>query len=368
MSPVATFVSFRLGGTDGVAIETQKWQQALDALGFETRRIAGELSGPARPCDTLIPGLAIEPKESEQRAVDGEPDLVAQLRDALLGSDVIVVENLLSIPLNLPAARALTSVLQNDRLFVQARIVLHHHDLAWQRPHLHHVKELPPDLPGALHVTINDISRHELADRGIAATTIRNCFDLDAPHGDRASTRAALGLHPDDLLVLQPTRAIQRKGIPTALALTEGLAAAALNPHFWLAGEPEEGYGPVLDELLAAARIPILRGRTEHMADAYAACDLVTFPSTWEGFGNPVIESIWAGKPLAVGHYPVLEELLSYGFQFLDANDPEAVAQWIAAPQPSVLERNLEIARQHFSLPALTTQLAELFNAAGWHT
>lgn len=358
MNPVATFVSFRLGGTDGVAIEAQKWQQALASLGFRTRRVAGELSGPPQPDDTLVPGLAIEPKRPVH-----EPDLMAQLRDALASSDVIVVENLLSIPLNLPAARALSNVLRAQPP-AHMPAILHHHDLAWQRPRLRHIQELPPDLPQAIHVTINDISRRELASRGIVATTIRNCFDLNAPQGDRTSTRAALGLRDNNLLVLQPTRAIERKGIPTALALAESLIA--LHPSFWLVGEAEEGYGPVLDDLLAATPIPVLRGRTERMADAYAACDLITFPSTWEGFGNPVIESVWAGKPLAVGHYPVLDELLDYGFEFLDANSPHSVERWLADPQPSVLERNLAIARRHFSIPALTAQLDNLLSTAGW--
>ena len=78
------------------------------------------------------------------------------------------------------------------------------------------------------------------------------------------------------------------------------------------------------------------------MSDAYAACDLVVFPSTGgEGFGQPVIESVWADRPLAVLSYPALEEILALGFSFLPADDPDAVARRApaagrgdAGPQP----------------------------------
>ncbi len=68
--PIAALVSFRLGGTDGVSVESRKWQWALEQLGFEVRRVAGEIAGPALPHDVVLPALAIAPP-------DGVPALTA---------------------------------------------------------------------------------------------------------------------------------------------------------------------------------------------------------------------------------------------------------------------------------------------------
>jgi glycosyltransferase involved in cell wall biosynthesis len=322
--------------------------------------VAGELADGPGPDDVVLPGLA---------ATSTEPPDPAALVRALAGADLVVVENVLSLPLDPAAARALAGVLAG----VRGRVLLHHHDMTWQRPELVHLTGWPPRLPGAIHVTINDFSRRELAERrAIEATTVRNGFDLDAPPGRREETRAALGLVEEEILVLQPTRAIARKNVPAALALAEALAARGVGRgrvRYWLPGPAEDGFGPVLDGILAGAGVPVLRhppgslrlpGGPGTMADAYAACDLVAFPSTDEGFGQPVIESVWARRPLAVARYPALEEILPLGFSFLDASDPEGVARALTHPDPARADSNLAVARAHFSLEALTERLRAL--------
>jgi glycosyltransferase involved in cell wall biosynthesis len=102
------------------------------------------------------------------------------------------------------------------------------------------------------------------------------------------------------------------------------------------------------------------------MAAAYGACDVVAFPSTMEGFGNPVIESAVHRRPLAVADYPVLRELASFGFRWLPAGSPPAVASWLAAPDAAWIDANAEIARHHFSLAALQDRVGALFEAQGW--
>lgn len=378
--PVASMVSFRLGGPDGVSVQAATWGRALERLGYTVRRVAGELADGPRPGDVVVPGLAVAaeaaPGPGGQRPAAPMGPHASELRAALRGSAVVVVENVLSLPLHLEAARALTAVLAE--LPADARVLLHHHDFAWQRPETESITELPPRLPGAVHVTINDFSRRELADRRIDAVTVRNAFDLDAPPGRRAATREALGVGTDDLLVLQPTRAIARKNIPASLRLAEGLAERLARPVvYWLPGPAEDGYAATLAEVLAATTVPVLRdipnslrlsseGAPAGMGDAYAACDLVTFPSTGgEGFGQPVIESVWADRPLAVLRYPALDEILALGFSFLPADDPDVVAAALGEASRRdgvgpVAARNRELAQAHFSMKALERALEAL--------
>ncbi len=343
--PRAVIVSFRLGGGDGVSVEAAKWAWALGQLGLEVMTVAGE--GAA---DRIVPGLAI---------TASEPPTTREVHGAFAGADLVVVENLCSLPLN-PAAAAVVA-----RCLAGRPAVLHHHDLPWQRPHLAHLPP-PPDDPAWRHVTINEISRRELAARGIAATTVYNAFDPDPHPGRRDATRAALGVSDHELLVLQPTRALPRKRVGAGIALAEALGAT-----YWLLGDAEDGFGPELDRLLAAARCPVRHGPAGSwcgVADAYAASDVVTLPSSWEGFGNPAVESATHRRPLAVGPYPVAAELAAFGFEWFPADDPGPIARWLERPEPSrcaLLERNAAVARRHFALRDLPARVAGVLAGVG---
>ncbi len=141
-------LSFRLGGTDGVSIEAAKWSRRPG-----TARVSKSSGSPGRspdrhrPGDTVLPWLAIDAPDrpGRRRARTG----------ASRGSDLVVVENLCSLPLNEPAATTTAAVLAS---FIDAdgRVVFHHHDLPWQRPTTAHVLGFPPALD-ALHVAINEL-------------------------------------------------------------------------------------------------------------------------------------------------------------------------------------------------------------------
>jgi len=324
-------VSFRLGGGDGVAVEVAKWAGALDLLGWTVRSVAG-----AGQADALLPGLAMHAPEPPTRA---------EVDDALAGADLVIVENLCSLPLN-PGAAAVVAAACAGR-----PALLHHHDLPWQRPLLAHLPP-PPDDPAWAHVTINELSRTELAAHGIAATTIYNTFDPDPAPGERARVRETLGVPEGTPLLLQPTRALARKNVAGAIALAD-----ALDATYWLLGPAEDGYGPELERLVARARCRVLLGPPR----GGCTIDAVLLPSFWEGFGNPSVESATYRRPLAVGPYPVAAELAAFGFEWFDAADPAPLARWLEHPDLHLIAHNQRVAADHFNLADLPARLAAVF-------
>jgi glycosyltransferase involved in cell wall biosynthesis len=327
----AAVVSYRLGGLDGVSVEAAKWAGALRALGLAVWTVAGE--GGA---DRLVPGLGAWTDEAPDRAA---------LTAALDGADVVVAENICSLPLNPAAAAAVAAALRGRPA------VLHHHDLPWQRSGM---GDAVPDDPHWVHVAITELSRRQLEERGVGAVVVRNRFALEEA-GDRRRGRAEAGIGEAARLALQPTRAIRRKNVPAGLEV-----ARAVGATYWLTGPAEEGYGPELARLLAGAAVHVLRRPAAVMADAYAAADVVLLPSSWEGFGNPAVEASVHRRPVVVGPYPVAEELRRLGFRWFSLTETGALRDWLDDPDPGLLEHNRKVVRRHLDLADLPARLEEV--------
>ncbi len=333
-------VSYRLGGPDGVSVVAGQWGRALAQLGWSVRTVAGR-----GPVDVLVPGLAW-PAVSDP--------VIGEVAAALEGCDVVIVENLCSLPLHTAASAAVASVLAGRPA------VLHHYDLPWQRARFRSSGWAPPDDPGWAHVVINERSRGELAERGVVAMVEPLRIEAAwAAGGRRRPTRDRLGVAEGERLVLQPTRAIARKGVADGVAL-----AAAAGATYWLTGPAEEGFEAELEVVLGRSPGRVLRGADERgltMADAYAAADAVVLPSTWEGFGLPLLEAAVARRPLAVRRYPVAADLeRAHRFAWLAVDDAVGLRSALERPDEEALNRNEAIVLDCFNVSDLPTRLTSI--------
>jgi len=358
MSQRVAFVSFRFGATDGVSVVARTWMDAFAAMGAEVVTVTGGPTEATAYPNRAVAGLGLD---DDLPADKIEP----ALRDSLDDVDLTVVENVLTIPVNLAASRATAAVLAGRPALV------HHHDPPWHRRRFAHITELPATDPAWRHVAITRLLADELAERGIDASVIHNAFP-EPPHRPpaeraaiRSAVRTAVGLPRNDLVVAHPVRAIERKNLPAAIALAEQLGAT-----YWLLGPAEEGYATELGSVLGAARCPVVHHPWADSEGIYLAADHITFPSTWEGFGNPPLEASLYRRTVSVGDYPVADELRAFGFEWFSPNDVDGIRSAVEHPddprQVARADRNQRIARESFSLERMTADLAAVLDEAGW--
>ena len=99
--------------------------------------------------------------------------------------DLLIPQNLLSFPLNIPLTLALTELIAENHI----PTIGHHHDFGWERKPLvvnsvgdYISMAFPPDLPTVQHVVINSEARHQLARRkGVSSSIVPNVMDFGNP-------------------------------------------------------------------------------------------------------------------------------------------------------------------------------------------
>lgn len=393
-------------------MEVAKWVQVLQRLGHKAYFCAGELGGYAVK-GTRIPELHFQNEAIQQingRAFGKDTDIDPRhLLDeiGLLGSelrvpllefiranrlDLIIVQNALAIPMNLPLGVCLTGLIAEEKI----PTIAHHHDFYWERERYQTNAILdfldtyfPPDIATIRHVTINTIARNRLKQRrGIDSAVIPNVFDFATPPRSlddyNQDFREALGLNAATPLIVQPTRVIQRKGIELAIELVSRLGSSAkrlfithsatdegLDYWRWIKREARMmGVSlELIDHLTGEERRRQNGKKIYSLADAYLNADLITYPSVYEGFGNALIESVYYKRPVVVNRYPVYNsDIRPLGFQFIELDgyvDDRAidqVMQIIRSPVSAdkMVEGNFAIAREHFSLETLEIKLKQL--------
>ena len=386
--------------------------KVLQQMGHDTFFCAGELGGYASQ-GTLIPKLHFADQTIQaisERAFGEHADqngseiaesiythadeLRAPLRHFIRSNelDLIIVQNALTIPMNLPLGVCLTGLIAE----LGINTIAHHHDFYWerQRYQTNGILDLldttfPAKLPSIKHVTINTIAQKRLlARRGIDSIVVPNVFDFENQMQTiddfNRDFRASLGLEPEDLLVLQPTRVIQRKGIEMAIELIKRLGHSRARLYIthrsddeglaywhWIKREAQVMGVDVqlIDHLIAPERNQVNGHKIYSLWDAYPFADLITYPSVYEGFGNALLEAMYFKRLTVVNRYPVYNaDIKPLGFQFIELDgfvNDSAVAQvqqllQDPAQVQAITETNYKLGLEHFSLNVLRAKLEEL--------
>ena len=141
-----------------------------------------------------------------------------------------------------------------------------------------------------------------------------------------------------------------RKNHRTLLAAFALAVQARPGLQLDLAGAPYKEADAIAEEVREAERtLPGLRwhGQVDHdeLRALYAACDFTVYPSLLEGFGLPVIESLWFGRPCVCANFGVMvENAVGGGCLTADVREPRALADaMIALADDHVLRQRLTI-------------------------
>jgi mannosylglucosylglycerate synthase len=406
------FVSTRFAGTDGVSLETEKWAEFFEKIGFNCFYFAGEVDRPPER-SYHVPEAHFQNPEIKaiyhacfgvQIRKRGTTDKIYHMKERLKDHlykfirkykiNLLIPQNALTIPLNLPLGIALAELISETGI----QTIAHHHDFFWERQHFktNAVWEylnmaFPPHLPHINHVVINSSADNQLSLRtGVSSTIIPNIMDFENPPAPvdeyAADVRESLGIEKDELLILQPTRVVKRKGIEHAIEMVNrlGLKAKLVISH--ASGDEGHDYEQRVREYSKLMKVDTLfvsdiinerRGMTPDghkiytLEDIYPHADLVTYPSNFEGFGNAFLEAVYYRKPIVVNTYSIYSmDIKPKGFSVIEIDGyvTEAAVRKTKKvlkdqkQRQKMVDQNYDIARRYYSFDILHHKLKGLIS------
>lgn len=407
------FVSTRFSGMDGVSLESAKWAQILWDHEHISYWYAGKLDrDPA--VSMLVPEAYFGASENEwinDRAFGTRmrtPELTRRingLADFLKGTiydfvsdysiDILIIENALCLPMHIPFGLALTNFIAETEM----PTVAHHHDFYWERTRFlvnsvgdYLSMAFPPTLPSIQHVTINTFAQDSLSwRRGASSIMVPNVLNFEKPPTDKfadSDFRKRIGIDEDDIMLLQPTRVVPRKGIEHSISLISQLN----DPRYKLVVSHESGdegleYHDTLIDMAERAGVDLrfvhahmdktcpfgINGRDEEegtsLAEVYYHADLVTYPSLYEGFGNALLEAFYYRKPVLVNRYSIfISDIEPKGFKtitmdgYITRSVLDHVRKVIADEKyrEEMVDQNFELGKAFFSYSVLRRKLRSL--------
>ncbi len=405
------FVATRFAGTDGVSLESEKWAKVLSRYQHDSYWYAGKQDRDASVSMTVPEAFFGNPDIiSINQQVFGtlkrSPELTRKIYDIShylketlhefvnkFGIDIVIVQNALCIPMHIPLGIALTNFIAETGI----PTIAHHHDFYWERTRfsVNSVCDFldmafPPRLPSIQHVTINTHAQEQLALRkGSPSILVPNVLDFDNPPpvADEYATgfRRDANLTDDDIVFLQPTRVIPRKGIEHAIALVAKLK----NPRCKLvvsheSGDEGQDYMLALKDMaenegvdlrlihtsVGERRSTDADGRKLYtLEDVYSQSDFITYPSLYEGFGNALLETFYYRKPVLVNRYSIfITDIEPKGFRpvIMDGMLTRDVVEHVRRViddenyRNQMVDHNYEMGKAFFSYTVLQRKLRSL--------
>lgn len=410
------FISTRIAGTDGVSLEIRKWADVLEGNKYNCFYFAGISDRPLEKSflaeeayfeHPLIQEISSDLFGKRTRTRETSEN-IQKIKDKLKGAlydfvekydvDLIIPENALAIPMNIPLGVAITEFIAETGI----PTICHHHDFSWERPRflINSCKDylnmaFPPYLPSVRHAVINSLASEQLSfRRGISNILIPNVLDFATepplPDDYCDDLREKIGLQKDDLFILQPTRIVPRKWIERSIEIVRNLNLP--NPVLVIShamGDEGDDYylrikdysrnmgvkiAPI-DHLISPQRGINEKGEKLYSyADIYQNSDLVTYPSGYEGFGNAFLEAIYYNKPIVVNRYSIyIADIEPIGFDVivLDGFVSSRVIKQIDGilkdknRLQAMVEHNYQIGKRYFSYEVLEEKLMHLIRTFG---
>jgi glycosyltransferase involved in cell wall biosynthesis len=148
----------------------------------------------------------------------------------------------------------------------------------------------------------------------------------------REETRARLGL-PPGRLVLQVGQVGFYKNIPGCLRVIQRLRRGGLDVTFVRGGRRMDGAQQALARRLGleGAVREVGPVSPDDLAALYGACDVLLFPSLYEGFGWPPLEAMASGLPVVCSRAGSLREVVDEAALTAEPEDVGGLAEHVAA-------------------------------------
>ncbi len=408
MSERIGFISTRFAGTDGVSLESAKWAEILWRDQHISYWYAGRLDR-APEISMCVPEAYFGHSDNQwlSERIWGRtmrsPLVSRRIREMAeylkytiyefveqFDLTMLILQNCVTIPMHLPLGIALGEFLAETHMPALA----HHHDFYWERPRFENnaVQDyleaaFPPRNPDLHHAVINQAAQEQLAWRkGVPAILVPNVFDFENPppplDAYASDVRSEIGLEPDDVMILQPTRVVPRKGIEHSIKLLQMLG----DPKYKLVISHESGdegmdYREIIQDLAHDAGVDVRffdsrigevrqfdsSGKKIYtLWDLYPHADLVTYFSLYEGFGNALLEALYFRRPVVLNRYSIfVRDIEPKGFRLPVIN---GLPTWTlvnevrrlledAEYRRDVVDHNYSVARRYFGYSVVSRKL-----------